>query len=95
MSLSSAGLPGLDDQDALIRFSADGNSLYVAQGDLPIKVYRLDLATGRRELWKEIVPSDLAGLLYVRPPNLSADGKSYAYEYFRVLHQLFLVEGLK
>jgi eukaryotic-like serine/threonine-protein kinase len=88
-------ISGLEDQDVLIRLSADGGSLYIAQGTLPIKVYRLDLASGRREPLKEIAPSDAAGLLYIQPPYLSSDGKAYAYEYFRYLHDLYLVEGAK
>ena len=79
----------------MIRFSADGRSLYVTQGSLPTGIYRIDLQSGHREPWKEIMPSDLTGLLFIQRPRLSADGKSYAYDYLRELTDLFLVEGLK
>lgn len=86
---------GLEEQDVLIRFSNDGQSLYAAQGSLPTRIFRIDLESGRRELWKEIMPSNLAGLLFIHRPRLSSDGKAYAYTYIRELTDLFLVEGLK
>ena len=64
-------------------------------GELPARVYRLDLATGRRELWRELMPPNPAGVLFIRPPHFSTDGKSYAYSYRRTLSELFLAEGLK
>lgn len=88
-------ISGLEDQDVLIRFSGDGRSLYVAQGSLSTRIYRVDLESGYRELWKEIMPADLTGLLFIQRPRLSSDGKSYAYDYIRELTDLFLVDGLK
>lgn len=58
-------------------------------------MYRLDLATGRRELRRELMPPDPAGVLMIRPPHISSDGKSYAYSYRRTLSELFLADGLK
>lgn len=85
-------IAGLEGQDTPLRFSNDGKSLYVAQGNLPIQIFRLDLASGRRELLKELAPSDPTGLLFTELPRLSADGKSYAYAYLRELDDLFLME---
>jgi hypothetical protein len=54
----------------------------------------LDLSTGRKALFKEVVPSDLAGI--IRPPSvfLTPDGKGHIYELTRFLSDLYLVEGL-
>jgi eukaryotic-like serine/threonine-protein kinase len=89
-------VPGLVAGDVPIRWSADGRSLYVGRfGELPARVYRLDLSTGRKELWKEITPSDPVGVKYLSRVVLTPDGKSYAYSYYRHLSDLFLIEGLK
>src|SRR5205807_1623545 len=89
-------IPGLTDEDNLARWSADGRSLYLFQGKMPMKLYRLDLATGRRELLKEIVPSDPSGVVLINEfPLVTPDGKSYAYTLERELCDLYLVEGLK
>jgi Tol biopolymer transport system component len=60
----------------------------------PAQIYRVDLATGERRLWKEINPSDPAGVLYGNL-FLARDGEHYIYRVRRVTGQLFLGEGLK
>jgi hypothetical protein len=62
--------------------------------ELPFRVFRVELATGRREPWKTIAPQDPAGI-WAADLMLTADGKSYAYNCKRALNDLYLVEGLK
>ncbi len=89
-------ISGLTPGQAPIGWTGDGRSLYVYQpGEIPAKVYRLDLATGRSALVEELVPPDPAGVTFIRPPHFSSDGKSYAYSYTRILSDLYLAEGLK
>jgi eukaryotic-like serine/threonine-protein kinase len=88
-------LRGVEAGDFVITFSGDGLSLYVAQIAMPVKVYRVELATGRRELWREVSPADPTGLLQITTPHITPDGRAYAYTYFRVLSDLYLVDGLK
>ena len=86
---------GLADEDRIVRWSGDGRFLYVyGWRELPLKVYRLDLATGRKELWKEVMPSDAAGIRAFPQIFLTPDGKSYVYQLRRFLSDLYLVEGL-
>lgn len=90
-------IPGLAADDELIQWSADGRSIYVkrnAPDSAIVQVSRLDLATGRRELWKEFVP-DPTRLARTVPMVLTPDGKSYAYTYVRHNADLYLVKGLK
>jgi Tol biopolymer transport system component len=89
-------IAGLNPGEEPIGWSADGRSLYVYQpGDLPAKVYRLDLATGQKTLWKQLMPSDPAGVERIGPIRMTRDGKTYVYGYHRTLADLYLVEGLK
>jgi len=91
-----SGIPGLTAEDTPSAWSADGRFLYVyRRRELPAKVYRLEVATGKKELWKELMPSDAAGVLNISPPLVTPDGKFYAYAYIRTLSDLYLVEGLK
>lgn len=55
---------------------------------------RVDLASGRRELFKKIGPSDPAGLPCTQAV-FTPDGKYYAYSWRNELSQLYLVEGLR
>jgi Tol biopolymer transport system component len=82
--------------ESALQFSADGKSLFTwLQVDRPTRIYRLDLATGTRSVWKDIVPSDAAGTLQAVPTYISADGQSYSYSYVRMVGDLFVVEGLR
>jgi len=89
-------IPGFERGDVPSTFTADGSSLYVYRpGELPAKIYRLNLATGRKQLWKELMPPDAAGIYFIRPPLFSSDGNAYAYSYSRLLSDLYLVDGIK
>ncbi|MEX0881198.1 MAG: protein kinase [Thermoanaerobaculia bacterium] len=88
-------VPGLDEEDAIDQRSADGRALYIhRRGETPSKVYRLDLATGRKELWRTLMPADAAGVSSIGPAP-APNGESYVYGYFRMLSDLYLVEGVR
>jgi eukaryotic-like serine/threonine-protein kinase len=87
---------GIQPGEQPIEWSADGKSIYIYKpGDLPAKVYRLDLASGQRTLWKELIPSDSAGVSRLGPILITPDGRTCLYGYHRILSDLYLVEGLK
>ena len=82
--------------DVPVRFSQDGNALFVSTfGRIPAQLYRVDLATGQRQLWRELMPADPAGLINVGPILLTADGKSTVYSYTRLLTDLYMLENVK
>jgi uncharacterized ParB-like nuclease family protein len=60
-----------------------------------VKIYKLDLTTGHKELAKEIMPSDSAGILGPVNVLLTPDGKGYVYAFNRHLTDLYLVKGLR
>ena len=62
---------------------------------MPLRVYRFDPATGRKELLKEVLPVDPAGIFWPNSIFMTPDGKGYVYSVRRVLSDLYLVEGLK
>ncbi len=87
---------GLEAGDQPICWTQDGHSLYVYRsGEVPAKVYRLELATGKKTLWKQIVPLDPTGVSTIGPILMTPDGKTYVYGFHRTLGDLYLVEGLK
>jgi hypothetical protein len=87
---------GFMDGDVPVGWTNDGQSIFVYNpGDLPAKVYRLNLLTGQKQLWKTLMPADAAGLTDLSPILITPDGKSYVYEYGRTLSDLYLVEDIK
>ncbi len=90
-------LSGVEPDDVLAQWSADGRYLYATRPqDVPAKVFRVEIATGRRGLWKELMPADPSGVNRFEWIAISPDGRSYAYSYMRILIcDLYLIEGLK
>jgi serine/threonine protein kinase/Tol biopolymer transport system component len=89
-------LPMIDPAEAAIEWTSDGTGLFVHQPvGVPRKVYRVDLRSGTRTLWKELGPSDRAGVLSNLEILVTPDGRSYATIFFRMLSSLYLAEGLR
>ncbi len=93
---SPRAIAGIAEGEFPLRFSPDNRALYVwKRGDVPARVARVDVETGRREPWKDLLPADPAGVERISNVLVSPDAKSYAYCYARLLSDLFVVEGLK
>jgi Tol biopolymer transport system component len=89
-------IPGWGDNDELCGWTDDGRGIFAySHGELPAKVFRLDLATGKRLPWKEVLPVDSAGVVTIVPLLFTPDGRSYVYSYPRILSQLYVGEGLR
>ena len=77
-------------------WTSDPRFMTVTQWEkLPVKIYRLDIVSGQRQLFKEMNPMDVTGLCDLDHIMFSADGHSYVYGYTRLLSDLYLVKGLK
>jgi Tol biopolymer transport system component len=90
-------VPGVERFEAPVGWSEDQRFLYVFghPAELPGKIHRIDLARGRRELWKEIMPRDPAAFGGFGNVTLTPDRKTYAYNLNRIFCTLYLVEGLR
>jgi eukaryotic-like serine/threonine-protein kinase len=87
---------GMEPGDIPINWSLDGHSIYLYRtGEVPAKVYRLELASGKKTVWKEIAPLDPTGVSTIGPILMTPDGKTYVFGFHRTLGDLYLVEGLK
>jgi hypothetical protein len=87
-----APLKGAEKGELPVRWSENGRELYVARSDyLPLKVFRVDRVTGRRELLRELAPPDPAGVM----PDISSvfatpNGTTLVYSYFRLQSDLYV-----
>jgi Tol biopolymer transport system component len=89
-------IPGLADTDAIAGWSSDGKSVFVySLNGFAMKVSRLDVATGRRESVKEVIPADAAGIFLAPRIIFTPDAKGYIYTTRRYLMDLYLAEELK
>jgi hypothetical protein len=88
-------IPGYAPGDIMIRWGGDGKSIYVfGSRGLPAKVYRLNLECGTRELCKELMPADPAGVQGIGQIRMTPDAGTYVYSFKRLLCDLYQIEGL-
>jgi eukaryotic-like serine/threonine-protein kinase len=89
-------IPGTTPGDIPERWTADGRSIFVYRHrEFPTKVYRLDVTTGKKELWQTLTMPDPTGLASIGWIQPTPDGNSYAFTYARGLSQLYLADGLR
>ena len=87
---------GVERGEIPIQWSADGASILVHRPTaLPARIHRITLATGTRELWRELAPNDLAGVYRISPVVVTPNGDAWAYNAMRTLGDLYVAEGVK
>src|SRR5438093_1004765 len=79
---------------------ADGRFLFTREpGNLVVRIDKLDLSSGSRQFWKELVSPDPTVLIDIGSDpgqiRITSDGKSYAYTYWTFEGELYLAQGLK
>jgi hypothetical protein len=81
---------------APVQWSADGRSLYAVEPAFgaPLRIFRIDVATGAETLWKELQPPEPTGVAVIPEVVIAPDGKSYAYSFTQMLGDLYLATGL-
>jgi eukaryotic-like serine/threonine-protein kinase len=87
-------IPGLEDNEVPSGWSG-GGVLFIRQRGVPARVFLMDLRTGKKELWREFLPQDAAGISGVGQVLTTPDRRWYAYSYNRSLADLYVMEELK
>jgi eukaryotic-like serine/threonine-protein kinase len=93
-------IAGVEPGEFLVQWSADGRTLYIrGVEENPLTLYRLDLQTGKRALWKQLHPTEEAGFLdFGSGPRsgvrVTPDGRRLVYSYWTRQTDLYLGEGL-
>ncbi len=77
-----------------VGWDAAGRGLLLWDRTFPIRVDRVDVASGARSVFREIAPDDPAGILY-GALLLAPDGDSYLYRVRRSVSQVLVVAGLR
>ena len=89
-------IPGFDPGLIPVQWSEDESSLYgYLPGQIPTKVFKVNLATGQKTLVQELHPETNAGLVAIAPVVVSRDGSRFAYSYYQVFSVLYVISGLR
>ena len=89
-------IPHLDPGFTPVQWSDDSAALFgYIYGELPSKVYKVDVSTGKMTMIQELRPGVPAGVVTVAPVVVNHDGTRFAYNYYQNLSQLLLITGLR
>jgi hypothetical protein len=89
-------VPGLATGEFPIQWSTDGRSLYTHRaGELPARIWRVEIATGRKALVKELALEDPDGVTSIEAIFMTPDERRIVYSYRNNLSDLYVVAGLK
>jgi hypothetical protein len=78
-----------------IRWLDNHTILAAPLGEIPAHVFQIDAVTGKKTLFRELEPTDRAGVYQLTSLASSPDGKTIAYSYHQAIYDLYVVEGLK
>jgi serine/threonine protein kinase/Tol biopolymer transport system component len=77
--------------DQPVQWDQDGAHAFVVQKkDVEATIFRVDLNSGNREVWKQIRPPDPAGILTLRSFFVTPSGSAYGYSVARALSSLYV-----
>jgi Tol biopolymer transport system component len=89
-------IPGLEAEEIPFQWSDDSSAVYVFQkGDVPLKVFRVNINTGKRDRLPDISPADATGVVTVGPVVSTHDASRFVFSYYQVISVLYVVSGLK
>jgi eukaryotic-like serine/threonine-protein kinase len=75
-------------------WTSDGGGVYLYRMGVEVPLRVVNVRDGTAETRRVLRPSDPAGVMWIGPIIVAADGRSYAYTYFRVLSGLYVAGGL-
>lgn len=89
-------IPNLESAFLPILWSEDNFTVYgYVRDQIVAKVYKVNLITGEKTLIQELHPETTVGAVYVAPVVMTRDGSRFAYSYYQVSSQLYLISGLR
>jgi hypothetical protein len=90
-------VPGMLPNESVAAWTSDPQRVFTqVQTPTGLNIYKLDLASGKRELWQAIAPKDQIGLRpMVNEIAITPDGRYMSYAYRTQLSQLYRSDNLK
>ena len=79
-----------------IQWSEENAAVYGYQsGQIPTKVLKVNLVTGEKTFVQDLKPETTSGLVSIAPVVVNHDGSRFAYSYYQVFSELYVISGLR
>ena len=89
-------IPDLEPGFTPLQWSEDNSSVVYGylRGQLPTKVYKVNLVTGAKTLIQELQPATTTGVVSIAPVVVAREASRFAYSYYQVDSVLYVISGL-
>jgi dipeptidyl aminopeptidase/acylaminoacyl peptidase len=89
-------VPAVESTEVFDKWAEDGQALLVSSGTpAAVRMYRVEVATGKRTLLQTVELSEKAGSMLKLRLQYNEHSKTYVYDTRRILGSLYVVEGLE
>jgi WD40 repeat protein len=88
-------MPSVDRTENFAGWLADSRAFLVRSAGSPVQVARVDVQSGARTIVATLNVSDPSGVVSLGAVAFAPDGDHYVFNYFRVLSELYIIDGLK
>jgi Tol biopolymer transport system component len=89
-------IPGLEPGFIPLQWSEDNKAFYgYRPGQIPTRVYKVNLVTGEKTIIQELQPETTTGAVMIAPVVVTRDGSRFAYSYYQVFSVLYVISGLR
>jgi len=89
-------IPDLEAGFIPLQWSEENSFVYgYRPGQVPTKVYKLNIVTGAKTVVQELQPDNTTGVVTIAPVVVTRDGSRFAYSYYQVFSVLYLISGLR
>ena len=94
---STRPLPGIQPEELIIGWTSDSKYLFVqTMTATGANIYKVDVESGRRELWQPLAPKDTVGLQPMNfPAGITPDGHWMVFVHRNYLGQLYRSDTMK
>jgi serine/threonine protein kinase len=88
-------IPGLEPGFVPLQWSEDNSAVYgYRPGQVPTKVYKVNLVTGQKTFIQDLQPKTSVGVVSIAPVVVTRDASRFAYSYYQVFSVLYVISGL-
>jgi hypothetical protein len=89
-------VPDMDSGFTPIQWSEDSSAIYAYRaGELPVRIYQVNMVTGKKTVLQELLPGALSGVVNVAPVVTNRSASRIAYSYYQDLSVLYVMSGLR
>jgi serine/threonine protein kinase/Tol biopolymer transport system component len=88
-------IPNLEKNFTPLQWADNGSAIGFVVGQVPTRVFKVNLTTGEKVLIQELQPETTTGVVSIAPVVANREGSRFAYSYYELFSVLYMVSGVR